>query len=141
MTPVRRAGRGHSRAEARVSSSLSSSVRRLARELRCQRTLRQYRLNWKSVATIVNRAVKYGLKKPVAIAVHVIEIDEVSGRKGQVYLRMVYDLERRVLLWVVDDGTEAAVRLFFTRDSPKKWGRRRCPTLQSSAWICRRPMP
>jgi transposase len=53
-------------------------------------------------------------------------IDEVSRRKGQVYLTVVYDLERRVLLWVGDDRTEEAVRPFFTQ----AMGKRRCQTLR-----------
>jgi transposase len=83
-------------------------------------------LNWKSVATIVKRAVEYGLKHRTRPPVHVIGIDEVSRRKGQVYLTVVYDLERRVLLWVGDDRTEEAVRPFFT----KEMGTRRCHTLR-----------
>ena len=63
---------------------------------------------------------------PETAAVHAIGIDEVSRRKGQVYLTVVYDLERRVLLWVEDDRTEEAVRPFFT----KEMGKRRCQTLQ-----------
>jgi hypothetical protein len=39
---------------------------------------------------------------------------------------VVYDLERRVLLWVGDDRTEEAVRPFFSEEM----GRRRCHTLQ-----------
>src|SRR5207247_3125684 len=50
----------------------------------------------------------------------------VSRRKGQVYLTVVYDLERRVLLWVGDDRTEEAVRPFFT----KELGTRRCHSLR-----------
>jgi transposase len=53
-------------------------------------------------------------------------IDEVSRRKGQVYLTVVYDLERRVLLWVGDDRTEEAVRPFCT----KEMGTRRSHTLR-----------
>jgi transposase len=111
---------------ARVTSALSNAVASLARELSWQGTARQYGLNWKSVATIVKRAVQYGLKNRSRPPVHVIGIDEVSRRKGQVYLTVVYDLERRVLLWVGDDRTEAAVRPFFTEEM----GRRRCHTLQ-----------
>jgi transposase len=111
---------------ARVTAALSNAVARLARELSWQGTARHYRLNWKSVATIVKRAVQYGLKNRSLPPVHVIGIDEVSRRKGQVYLTVVYDLERRVLLWVGDDRTEAAVRPFFTEEM----GRRRCHTLQ-----------
>ena len=111
---------------ARVTAALSNAVAVLARELSWQGTARQYGLNWKSVATIVKRAVQYGLRHRKRPPVHVIGIDEVSRRKGQVYLTVVYDLERRVLLWVGDDRTEEAVRPFFT----KQMGLRRCRTLQ-----------
>jgi transposase len=111
---------------ARVTTALSNAVAVLARELSWQGTARQYGLNWKSVATIVKRAVQYGLRHRKRPPVHVIGIDEVSRRKGQVYLTVVYDLERRVLLWVGDDRTEEAVRPFFT----KEMGPRRCQTVQ-----------
>src|ERR1039458_8870000 len=90
MSEVRRAGGG---------LSLGGAVGAAGREVGWQGTARQYGLNWKSVATIVKRAVQYGLKNRSRPPVHVIGIDEVSRRKGQVYLTVVYDLERRVLLW------------------------------------------
>jgi transposase len=111
---------------ARVTTALSNAVAVLARELSWQGTARQYALNWKTVATIVKRAVDYGRRHQKRPPVHVIGIDEVSRRKGQVYLTVVYDLERRVLLWVGDDRTEEAVRPFFTEEL----GTRRCRTLQ-----------
>src|SRR5262245_48289909 len=113
----------------RVSRRYFTSIRSvamLARELSWKGTAREYGLNWKSVAAIVKRAVKYELKHRKRPPVHAIGIDEVSRRKGQVYLTVVYDLERRVLLWVGDDRTEKAVRPFFT----KEMGKRRCQTLQ-----------
>jgi transposase len=111
---------------ARVTTALSNAVAKLAREWSWQGTARQYGLNWKSVATIVKRAVEYGLRHRTRPPVHVIGIDEVSRRKGQVYLTVVYDLERRVLLWVGDDRTEEAVEPFFT----KEMGKWRCNTLR-----------
>ncbi|MGH8859446.1 MAG: helix-turn-helix domain-containing protein, partial [Polaromonas sp.] len=78
---------------ARVTTALSNAVALLARELSWQGTARQYGLNWKSVATIVKRAVAYGLRHRKRPPVHAIGIDEVSRRKGQVYLTVVYDLE------------------------------------------------
>jgi len=111
---------------ARVTSALAHAVAMLARELSWQGTAREYRLDWKSVATIVKRAVAYGLRNRARPPVHVIGIDEVSRRKGQLYLTVVYDLERRVLLWVGEDRTEEAVRRFFTEEL----GRRRCRTLR-----------
>src|SRR5439155_17838053 len=111
---------------ARVTAALSNAVAVLARELSWQGTARHYGLNWKSVATIVKRAVQYGLKHRARPAVHVIGIDEVSRRKGQVYLTVVYDLARRVLLWVGEVRTEEAVEKFFTEEM----GPRRCHTLR-----------
>jgi transposase len=111
---------------ARATTALSNAVAILAREMSWQGTARHYGLNWKSVATIVKRAVGYGLRHRKRPPVHVIGMDEVSRRKGQVYLTVVYDLKRRVLLWVGEDRTEEAVKKFFTQEM----GRRRCRTLQ-----------
>jgi transposase len=111
---------------ARVTTALANAVAILAREMSWQGTARHYGLNWKSVATIVKRAVAHGLRHRARPPVHVIGIDEVSRRKGQVYLTVVYDLRRRVLLWVGEDRTEEAVKKFFTEEM----GRRRCHTLQ-----------
>jgi transposase len=111
---------------ARVTRALASAVAILARELSWQGTARQYALNWKTVAGIVQRAVRYGLRNRKRPPVHVLGIDEVSRRKGQVYLTVVYDLQRRVLLWVGEDRTEEAVKKFFTQEL----GKRRCSTLQ-----------
>ena len=111
---------------ARVTRALANAVARLARELSWRGTARQYELNWKTVAGIVQRAVRYGLRNRKRPPVHIIGMDEVSRRKGQVYLTVVYDLERRVLLWVGEDRTEEAVKKFFTQEL----GGRRCSTLQ-----------
>jgi len=64
---------------ARVTTAVSNAVARLARELSWQGTARQYGWNWKSVATIVKRAVACGLAHRVRPPVHVIGIDEVGG--------------------------------------------------------------
>jgi len=111
---------------ARTTSALSNAVAVMARDSSWQVTARHYGLNWKSVATIVKRAVQYGLRHRKRPPVHMIGIDEVSRRKGQVYLTVVYDLERRVLLWVGEDRTEEAVKKFFTEEM----GKRRCQTLR-----------
>ena len=46
---------------ARVTTALAYAVAVLARELSWQGTAREYALNWKSVATILKRAVQYRL--------------------------------------------------------------------------------
>jgi hypothetical protein len=70
---------------ARVTTALFHAVAVLARELSWQGTAREYGLNWKSVATIVKRAVQYGLQYRARPPVHALGIDEVSRHKGQMY--------------------------------------------------------
>ena len=111
---------------ARVTRALANAAASLARELSWQGTARHFGLNWKTVAGVVQRAVRYGLRHRKRAPVHMIGIDEVSRRKGQVYLTVVYDLERRVLLWVGEDRTEEAGKKFFTQEL----GKRRCSTLR-----------
>ena len=111
---------------ARLTRALANAVAGLSRELSWQATARHFGLNWKTVAGVVQRAVGYGLRHRQRPPVHRIGIDEVSRRKGQVYLTVVYDLERRVLLWVGEDRTEEAVKKFFTEEL----GKRRCSTLR-----------
>ena len=111
---------------ARVTRALANAAASLARELSWQGTARHFGLNWKTVAGVVQRAVRYGLRHRKRAPVHMIGIDEVSRRKGQVYLTVVYDLEGRVLLWVGEDRTEEAVKKFFTQEL----GKRRCSTLR-----------
>src|SRR5256885_4413435 len=99
---------------ARVTTALSNAVAVLARELSWQGTARHYGLNWKSVATIVKRAVDYGLRHRARPPVHIIGIDEVSRRKGQVYLTVVYDLKRRGLLWGGGERNQGTGEKVFT---------------------------
>jgi transposase len=110
---------------ARVTTALARAVAELARHLSWQETARYFRLDWKGVASIVQRAVAYGLERRRRRPLHVLGIDEVSRRKGHHYLTIVYDLERGVLLWVGEDRTEQTLTRFFT-----DLGRRRSRTIQ-----------
>ena len=47
---------------ARVTTAWTNAMAVLARQLSLQGTAREYGLNWKSVATIVKRPVRYGLQ-------------------------------------------------------------------------------
>lgn len=111
---------------ARVTRALAGCVITLAQRESWQETARVYGLNWKSVATLVRRAVDYGLAQRRRQPLHWIGIDEVSRKKGHRYLTVVYDLERRVLVWVGEDRTENTLAKFFT-----DLGRRRCTTVQA----------
>ena len=110
---------------ARVTTALARAVAELARHLSWQETARHFRLDWKSVASIVRRVVAYGLERRRRRPLHLLGIDEVSRRKGHHYLTVVYDLERGVLLWVGEDRTEETLTRFFTA-----LGRRRSATVR-----------
>ena len=84
----------------RVTRALSLAVARLSRMLSWKETAGHFGLNWKTIATVVKRAVERGLKQRRWKPVHLIGIDEVSRRKGQRYLTLVYDLERSRLIWI-----------------------------------------
>ena len=68
-----------------------------------------FRLNWKTVASVVEAAVLWGLAHRRWVPLHVVGIDEVSRRKGQQYLTLVYDLARRRVVWVGKDRDEATL--------------------------------
>ncbi len=110
---------------ARVTRALAGAVAVMARSQSWQETARVYRLNWKSVASVVRRAVEYGLAARNRRPLHHLGIDEVSRKKGHQYLTVVYDLERRVLVWVGPDRTEETLQKFFTG-----LGRRRCASVR-----------
>ena len=110
---------------ARVTTALARAVAELARHLSWQETARHFRLDWKSVASMVQRVVAYGLAQRRRRPLHVVGIDEVSRRQGHHYLTVVYDLERRALLWVGENRTEETLTRFFT-----ELGRRRSATIR-----------
>ena len=117
---------------ARVTKALAGAVAALTRHLNWREAARHFHLDWKSVATIVKRAVAYGLARRRRRPLHWIGVDEVSRRKGHRYLTVVYDLERRTLLWVGEDRTEQTLREFFSPSwpgaavAPSRW----------CAWTC-----
>ncbi len=119
---------------ARVTTALARAVAELARHLSWQETARHFRLDWKSVASIVQRVVAYGLECRRRRPLHILGIDEVSRRKGHHYLTVVYDLERGVLLWVGGDRTEETLTRFFA-----ELGRRRSSTIQVACLDMWRP--
>jgi transposase len=61
----------------------------------------------------VEGAVLWGLAHRPWKPLHLLGIDEVSRRKGQQYLTLVYDLERGRVVWVGKDRDEATLQRFF----------------------------
>jgi len=70
-------------------------------------------VHWNTVATAVRQAVAYGLEHREIGGVLYIGIDELSRRKGHVYVTNVYDLTTRKLLWSGEGRSQATLRAFF----------------------------
>src|SRR6266542_4154643 len=58
---------------------------------------------WQTVGAVVEGAVLWGLAHRRWEPLHVLGLDEVSRRKGQQYLTVVYDLARGRVIWVGRD--------------------------------------
>jgi transposase len=109
----------------RVTHARARAVAVLARQLSWQAVAGHFALDWKTVAAAVEGAVLWGLAHHRWRPLHVLGIDEVSRRKGQQYLTIVYDLERGRVVWVGKDREEATLARFFA------WlGTRRARALQ-----------
>lgn len=104
----------------RVTRALARAVAALARELAWAAVAAHFRLNWKTVATVVEGAVLWGLAHRRWAPLHSIGIDEVSRRKGQHYLTIVYDLDRGRVVWVGRDRTTATMARFFAWLGPRR---------------------
>jgi len=88
-------------------------VAALARKLDWSSGAAHCQLNWTTVAWVVEAAVLWGLAHRRWLPLHVIGIDEVSRRKGQQYLTLVYDLARRRVVWIGKDRDEGTLQRFF----------------------------
>lgn len=111
---------------ARVTRALAHEVAVWTRRLSWKDASDLFQLNWKTVVAIVKDAVEWGLAHRKLRPVHVMGMDEVSRKKGHKYLTLLWDLKRKVLLWIGEDRTEATVEAFF------EWfGKRRARTLKA----------
>lgn len=75
---------------------------------------------WSTVASAVHSAVKYGLARRDTSSVRHIGIDEISRRKGHVYMTQVYDLDRKRLIWSGEGRSEETLRRFFEEWGPER---------------------
>lgn len=94
------------------------------------------RVTWRSVGSMITRVVADGLQREDALEGLVrIGIDEVSHRKGHKYLTVVYDHDRKRVVWVAAGRDSATVAAFFDA-----LGAERCAKLQQisadgASWI------
>jgi transposase len=104
----------------RVTHALAPAVAALARELTWSAVAHHFRVNWKTIAAVVEGAVLWGLQHRRWEPLPAIGIDEVSRRKGQRYVTIVYDLDRGRVVWVGRDRDAATMERFFAWLGPRR---------------------
>lgn len=72
-----------------------------------------FKVHWNTVAAAVKQAVAYGLAHRDLRDVEHLGIDELSRRKGHVYVTNVYDLKEKRLLWSGEEREKDTMRAFF----------------------------
>jgi len=75
---------------------------------------------WGTVASAVEEAVAYGLANRDLDGLTHIGIDEISRKRGHVYVTNVYDLERKRLVWSGEGRSKETLEAFFAFLGPEK---------------------
>lgn len=86
-----------------------------AKALSWKETARRFQTSWDTVFRAVECAVQWGLQHRSLDGITAIGVDELSWKKGQKYLTVVYqvDVHRRRLLHISKDRTAKSFRTFF----------------------------
>jgi transposase len=86
-----------------------------AKSLSWKETARRFRTSWDTVFKAVETAVRWGLEHRSLDEIRAIGVDELSWKKGQKYLTMVYQLDHgcRRLVHISRERTAASFNTFF----------------------------
>ena len=102
-----------SQGKCRLSVGLIWLLASWCKLLAWDQTAKLFGVHWNTVATAVRQAVAYGLEHREMGEVFYIGIDELSRRKGHVYVTNVYDLTKKRLLWSGEGRSQETLRAFF----------------------------
>lgn len=104
----------------RMTRALMVTIATWTRVLPWMRVARLFRCAWGTVATAVEEAVAYGLANRDLEGLTHIGIDEISRKRGHVYVTNVYDLKRKRLVWSGEGRREETLKAFFDFLGPEK---------------------
>jgi len=97
----------------RFTKDLMVTLATWARLLTWKQVASLFHCSWSTVAAAVDEAVAYGLAhRDLSVVTH-IGIDEISRKRGHVYLTNVYDLKHRRLLWSGEGRSKETLEGFF----------------------------
>jgi len=97
----------------RFSRALMVTLATWARVLTWKQVAALFCCSWSTVAAAVDEAVAYGMAHRDLSAVTHIGIDEISRKRGHVYVTNVYDLNSRRLLWSGEGRAKETLEGFF----------------------------
>ena len=103
-----------------LTRALMVTLATWARALPWQQVARLFRCSWGTVATAVDEAVAYGLAQRDLDDVTHIGVDEISRKRGHVYVTNVYDLARKRLVWSGAGRSTDTLNAFFDVLGPEK---------------------
>lgn len=104
----------------RMTRALMVTLATWSRALPWKQVARLFRCVWGTVATAVEEAVAYGLANRDLEGLTHIGIDEISRKRGHVYVTNVYDLARKRLVWSGEGRRERTLEAFFEFLGPEK---------------------
>jgi transposase len=112
-----------SQGKCRLSQGLIWLLSAWCKLLPWDRVAKLFGVHWNTVATAVHQAVAYGLEHRDLDGVLYIGIDELSRRKGHVYVTNVYDLKRKRLIWSGEGRSLETLGRFFDEHGEALKGR------------------
>ena len=104
----------------RFTRALLVTIATWTRVLPWQQVATLFGCAWGTVERAVEAAVAYGLAHRDLTGVTHIGIDEISRKKGHVYVTNVYDLARKRLLWSGEGRSQATLEAFFAFLGPER---------------------
>ena len=107
-----------------MTRALAVTLAIWARALPWQQVARLFRCSWGTVGTAVETAVAYGLAHRDLDGLTHIGIDEISRKRGHVYVTNVYDLKRKRLVWSGEGRSKGYPRSVLRLP---RGGENRCP--------------
>ncbi|PLX47328.1 MAG: ISL3 family transposase [Desulfobulbaceae bacterium] len=104
----------------RFTRALMVTLATWARVLTWKQVGRLFRCAWGTVAAAVDEAIQHGLAHRDLSEVTLIGIDEISRKRGHVYVTNVYDLDGRRLIWSGEGRGKDTLREFFEGFGPEQ---------------------
>ncbi len=97
----------------RLSRALVVTLATWARVLPWRQVARLFGCAWGTVADAVDEALAYGLAHRKLDELTHLGIDEISRKRGHVYVTNVYDLKTKRLVWSGEDRRRQTLEAFF----------------------------